>query len=270
VPGSATDRLIDAKIYVNEAHWWVCAVRPFRWARKSPPKQFVSIAQDQVTVVSIAGAVVTLSATLTPSRVGRKFFVDSDGIPHRIASHDDATAILTLVTPYTGSVTSGAGTIFQDELTVATDILAWPDIIDVRSGSRMLVITEHELREMYPANVHGVTRGTRYGAFITDSVLRIAPWTSEVRLFECAYNHRVAPLDFSGNPLTDTPIVPQNFRGIIAWRAEAKLMADKRPEDKRRETAEREVTDLLTAMQNVEAGFHKPRSWVPRGHRVSG
>lgn len=263
------DRLVDAKIYINEAHWWICAARAWRWARKSPPKQFVSIAEDRIPVVSIVGDTVTLTSPLTASRAGRKFMIDSDGIPHRIKTHAPSSATLVLETVYTGEITSGEATIFQDELVVATDILAWPDITDVRTAGDLRLITEVELRRLAPANVHGVTRGVRYGAFITDSVLRIAPWTSEIRLFECSYNVRAEPMDFSGG-VADTPIVPRNFRPIIAWRAEAKLMADKRPDDKRLLTAEKEVNDLLTMMQNTEAGFHKARAFVPRGFRVSG
>ena len=266
---AAGDRQLDAKLYVNEAHWWVCGLRDWRWARKTPPAQFVSIAQDLVTVSSIAGTTVTLSASLAASRAGRKFMVDSDGIPHRVLAHTAATAVLTLATAYTGDTTSGAGTIFQDELTVATDILGWPGVKEVRTGGHMRLISEQELDELRPANVHGVTRGIRYGAFLTDSVLRIAPWTTEARLFECAYNVRAAALTFDAAAATDTPLVPQQFRSLIAWRAEEKVAHDKQDYDRAKRASE-EVQEVLTAMQGVELSFKQPRLYIPRGQRISG
>jgi len=266
---STADRLIDGKLYLNEAHWWLCARRPYRWARKSPPQQFVSIAQDEVTASVIAGATVTLSATLTPSRAGRKFMVDSDGLPHRISAHTAGTDTLTLVTAYTGDATSGAGRIFQDEITVATDILAWPSIIEVRNRSELLLVSEAELRQITAANSRSVDRRVRYGAFITDSVLRIAPWTTAARLFECAYNYRADALTFDGVAGTDTPIVPRTFRQAIAWRAEVKVANDRRDFD-RAKVAQGELDEILASMDAVEIGFQKSRRFVPPGHRVSG
>ncbi|HEY3240081.1 MAG TPA: hypothetical protein VGL92_10990 [Acidimicrobiia bacterium] len=263
------DRLIDAKLYLTDSYWWVCAQRNFRWARKDPPFQFLSIAESLVEVTAIAGSTVTLSANLSPSMAGRKFILDSEGIPHRVSAHVTGTPTLTLVTAYAGDQTSGAARIFQDELTVATDILAFPDIQDLNGGAFVRIIPENELRALAPRNVIGVTRGTRYATFLTDSKIRIAPWTATARLFECAYNARPAPLTYDGVPATDTPIVPQNFRQIIAWRAEWKVAAD-RQDDKRAKQAKAEVDDLLLAMQGADLSFQRPRAFVPKGHRVTG
>ena len=265
---AGADRLIDASLYVNEAHWWVLAQRPWRFGRKDPPLQFVSVAEQLVTVNSIAGSAVTLSAAIATSMAGRKLLLDAEGIPHRIAAHPGGTAAVTLVTSYTGEQTSGAGRIFQDELTVAADILAWPNITELQGGDVELV-PEGMLRDLHPRNVSSGDRTKRYAAFITDSKLRIAPWTSTARLFEVAYNYRPSPLTLDGVAGTDTPVVPRNFRQIIAWRAEERVAHDRR--DKEREkTAKDEVAEVLALMERAELGFARPRSYVPRGHRVSG
>ena len=265
---TVADRLIDAKLYVTEAHWWLCGLRSWRWARKNPPAQFVSIAEDEVTVSTIAGATVTLSATITATRAGRKFLVDADGIPHRISAHTAGSAVLTLATAYTGEATSGAARIYQDELTVASDILGWPDIREVRTGAPLEVIGETELRALAPANSRSVTRNVRYAAFITDAILRIVPWTTEARLFECAYNVRASALTFDGVAATDTPLVPQTFRPAIAWRACVKIAEDRR--DERRKEFQADLDEVVARMQAIEQSFARARQWVPPGHRISG
>lgn len=266
-----SQRVLDAQLYINEAHWWACALRPWRWARRNSIQQFVSVAQEVVTVASIVNDVVTLTAPLATSVDHRKFMLDADGIPHRIVNHTANSASLTLQTPYAAEGTAGPATIFQDELDVPADILAWPHITDVRFGGEFRLVAETALREMSATNNRGVARaGIRYGAFIHDTKLRIAPWTPDRRLFEIAYNVRTAPLDFSGGA-NDVPLVPREFRGIVPWRAEFKVMADKRPEDKKLQTAKAEVDELVARMEAIEMGFATMATRrVPRGQRVSG
>ncbi len=267
---SQADRLTEAKLYLQDAYWWVCRQRPYRWARRNPPLQFTSVAEVEVTVATIAGATVTLSASLASSVEGRKLMLDADGVPHRIGAHAAGSASLTLVTAYTGETTSGAGRIFQDEVTVAGDILAWPTLKEVRTGAHWRIVPEAELDEIAPANTASLTRNVRYAAFITASKIRLVPWTREARLFECSYNYRPSPLTFDGSP-TDTPIVPPDFRAVIAWRAAWKLAHDRdQGSTKRAQALKEEVDDLLQQLQAVEVGFQQPRTYVPRGHRISG
>ncbi len=265
------DRLLDGKLYLNQAYWRVCGLRPWRWARKDPPLQFVSPAEQLVTVSGTSGATVTLSAVIATSMAGRKFMLDNDQVPHRIAAHTANTNILTLVTPYTAYSTStgtGAGRIFQDEIVVSTDVLSYPQIKEVRSGGDVELLSEGQLNEIAPGNTWGVARQKRYAAFITDSKIRIAPWTNEARVFECAYNFRPAPLDFTGGA-GDVPIVPQDKRAVIAWEAAWQVCEDRKERDRAKDFMEmREI--LLKEMEMHEMSFARPRQYVPRGHRISG
>src|ERR1051325_6560228 len=68
---TGADHLIDAKLYVNEAYWDICAIKPWRWARKRD--QFVSEAETTGSVTSISTTTVTLSATIATSKTGFKF-----------------------------------------------------------------------------------------------------------------------------------------------------------------------------------------------------
>ncbi len=265
------DRLIDAKLYINQAYWHICGLRPWRWGRKDPPTQFASIAEILVSVTGIAGPTVTLAAAIATSMAGRKFMLDNDQIPHRISAHAAASNTLTLVTDYTPPSTSpgvGAGRIFQDELVVATDILAYPQIKEVRSGGDVEVMSESQLNEIAPGNVWGVARRKRYAAFISDFKIRLAPWTNEARLFECAYNFRPSPLDFSGGA-GDIPIVPQDHRAVLAWEACYQVAEDRRERERAKDFMEMRDA-VIKELESKEMSFARPRSYVPRGHRISG
>lgn len=258
------DHLIDAKLYINQAYWDLCALKPWRWNKKR--KQFRSTAETTGTVTTISTTTVTLSATVATSMAGRKFMLDSDAIPHRITSHTGGTATVVLEASYTGSNTSGAYTIFEDEIdTGQTDILAFPLVRELHWGDDLKVVPEGELRKEYPRNVFGTTRA-QYAAFITDAKILIAPWTKDARLFEVVYNYRPTALDFAGGA-TDTPVLPQDSRVAIAQRALAKIYADKR--DERLEVVQKELDETLARMSATETTFGKPRLKISRGSRVS-
>jgi hypothetical protein len=264
-PGTTDDRYLDAKGYVQQAYWDLCAMRPWRWCRKRV--QFVSPPASEVAVLSIVGATVTLSAALAATQAGRKFYMNAESIPHRIQAHTAATAVLTLATAYTGTVGAGAATIFQDEVTVAPDILAFPRVKELHTGDDLEVVPEAELDKMAPRNILHHVRAT-YGAFIGPDTLRIVPHTTATRLFECAYNYRPVALTFDANVATDTPIVPQQRRITIGDYALVRLYTDKR--DGRRTQAEADVSLGLQELSGTEISFGKPRTYVRPGQSIGG
>jgi hypothetical protein len=259
------DHLIDAKLYIQSAYWDICALKPWRWARKRT--QFASLASYTGTIGSISDTSVTLGSAIASSVAEYKFIADSDGIPHRISAHTAATTAVTLATSYTGDATSGNYTIFQDEITVASDIMAFPIIKELHWGDSLVVIPEGEMEKMYPRNIWGSTT-SKYATFITDTKIRISPWPLEARLFECSYNYRPDPLTWDGVALTDTPIVPRDSRIAIAQRALAKIYADKR--DARVEVVQAELDETLAKMSASDTTFGKPRIRPNRGSSVSG
>ena len=265
------DRLIDAKLYCTSGYWDFCAWKPWRWARLDPAIQVRSVAKQSVTASLISSATVTLSATIATSQAGRKFYLDSESIPHRISTHVAGTATLTLVTNYAGTATSGAATIFMDEITVTSgdDMLAYPLIQEMHSGNEVVVISEQEFREKFGVNVReadGVTK--RYACFITQNKIRIAPWTTAARLFECSYNQRPAPLTFDSVASTDTPVCPRHQRELIGLFGLRRLMSDKR--DARLKIVDAEIQEKLALYGGNEATFSKPRIYVRRGATVMG
>lgn len=260
-----SDHLIDTKLYIQSAYWDICALKPWRWARKRT--QFVSIAEVTGTVGNISGTTVTLGANISTSMAGRKFYIDSDGIPFRISAHTAGTNTLTLAVSYTGDATSGAFTIFQDEITVASDILAFPMIKELHWGDYIELIPEGEAEKFYPRNLYG-TISARYAAFITDATIRLIPWTKEARLFECSYNYRPDPLTFDGVAATDTPIVPRDNRIAIAQRALSRIYTDKR--DARLQIVQAELDEILSKMSSTDVTFGKPRIRPSPNLTVSG
>lgn len=254
---ASADHLIDAKLYINEAYKDICALKPWRWARTS--KQFNSVAQQEISVTSISTTTVNLSTSISDSMTGRRMFLNSDGIPHRILSHTAATSTLTLESAYTGESTADDGIIYQDTLDICTDFLAFPTVRQLDWGDELTLIQETELFRMYPRNIYGSFRA-RYGAFLfADETLRIriAPWTTDAHLFEITYNYRPDSLTFNSDSTTDVPILPVDSRSAIAHRALVKIFADKR--DQRVEIAQREFSEQIDKMSSVETSANKPR-----------
>jgi hypothetical protein len=261
---TSADHLIDVKLYINSAYWEICALKPWRFNKKR--KQFASIAEVTGSVSSIAGTSITLSATIATTMAGRKIFLDGDGIPHRISAHTAGTDVLTLEAGYTGSLTSGTFTIFQDEVeTGQSDILAYPMIVELHTGDDLMVVPEGELLRQFPRNIQGTTRA-QYAAFISQSAVRLAPWTESARLFEVVYNYRPPALTFDSVVNTDTPVIPQESRIVIAQRALAKMYADKR--DARLEIVQKEMDETLARMSATETTFGKPRIRMAASMRI--
>jgi hypothetical protein len=264
------DRNIDAKLYATGGYWDFCGARPWRWARLDPPIQVLSTAKQAVTANSISGATVTLSATIATTQAGRKFYLDADAIPHRISAHTAGTAILTLVTTYAGSGTSGAGTIFLDELTLTSgdDILAYPLLKEMHAAyDEVTIIGEAEFITKFGRNVQSADSvRRRFAAFITENKVQLGPWPTEARLFECSYNQRPSPLTYDGVAGTDTPVCPRNQRELIGLYGLRRLLIDKR--DKRVEIIDAEIREKLALYSSHEISFSRPRVYVRRGSRV--
>lgn len=262
------DRLIDTKLGINQAYWEIVGLKSWRFARKRV--QFASIGSDAVTVSSISAAtpaVVTLSATIATTRAGRKFYMDGEGIPHRIAAHTAGTNLLTLATAYVGQATTGAGTIFQDEISIGqTDILAFPDLVQLTPYRVFDLIPENQMRAIAPRNTWGGTY-TCYGSFLDASTVRLAPWTERPTLFELAYNRHPPALTFDGTA-NDVPILPQAYRVVIADRALERLYPAKR--DGRGQQMSAFTSDTYNRMVSHELSFAKPRTFVPPGRSIAG
>lgn len=262
---SSADHLLDVKIHVQQAYWEICALRPWRFNRKRV--QFTSVGEITGTVTSISGSVVTLASAISDSVANRKFMLDSDAVPHRIASHTAGSNVLTLSTTYVGPSTDGSFTVFQDEIdTGITDLLAFPVLTELHWGDDIQVVPEGELARRFPRNVYGTVRA-QYAAFLSPSVIRIAPWTKDARLFELSYNYRPASLSFDGSA-NDVPILPQDSRLAIALRALTRLYSDKR--DARLDVVQKEFDETLARLSSVEISFSKPRIYIPDGARVGG
>lgn len=264
---ATSDRLIDARLAINQAYWEICGLRAWRWTRAR--LQFATPGSLAVTVTSVSGVTVELPTGLPATQAGAKLLLGSDDIPHRIAVHTAGSRFLTLEAPYTGTATGGAGTIFRDEVALpVTDLLGSPSLASLDAASTVTLIPEAELREMAPRNTLGLEfSGRRYAAFVDDHTLWFVPWTPTPRLFELAYNRRPAPLTFDGLP-SDVPLVPRDSRVVIADRALERLLPDKR--DARGQAIGAFTSDTYNRLLSRELAFRRPRQYVPPGRSIAG
>lgn len=256
-PKADGDFYLRAQQEINQAYREIAGLRPWRWAQVR--RQFVSEAEHIGTVASVSGSIITLEDAPADSKTGFKFMFDREAVPHRIELHNAGEETLALQTPYAGDETSGPYTIFQDEITVADDVLAHLTVKELHTGDELRACPEAELDYLRPRNTLGHDFAWRY-AQLTPSVIRISPWTIQARLFEARYNVVPDALTFDGVAETDTPLLPVQYRVMLAHRALEVLYPDKR--DARVTIAQQQTQDLLKQMERTEVVAQKAQRYV--------
>lgn len=226
----------QAKLAINTEHRSILGLNQWYFAKKPKPGIITTDAKDAVTVQSIVNRTVTLSAVLSPSRVNRKFYLDSVQAFYRIDAHTSGTAILTLDADYVETPTNGAGTIYQDEYNLATDCLSPWSPMRVRGQWEREVdlINENEFRARHTWNATQAMSAPEDACLIgVDPTgaqtprIQLAPWPSDRVNIEYAYTVNPADLTYDDAPATDTPLIPEPYRWVLYERALSKLFATK-------------------------------------------
>lgn len=226
----------QAKLAINTEHRSILGLNQWYFAKKPMPGIITTVARDQVTVSSISTRTVTLGSALTPSRIYRKFYLDGVQAFYRIVAHTDNTNILTLDADYVETVTSGRGTIYQDEYNLASDCLMPWTPMRVRGQWERFVelIGEPEFRGRYGWNTTSAISIPESAVVIRIDPtgiqiprIQLAPWPSDRINLE--YDYTVNPPDFTfdGNATTDTPLIPQPYRWVLYEKALSKVFATK-------------------------------------------
>lgn len=226
----------QAKLAINTEHRSILGLHAWYFAKKPKPGIITTEAKDAVVVQSISVRTVTLAATLTPSRVNRKFYLDSTQAYYRIEAHTSGTNSLTLDADYVETPTSGAGTIYQDEYNLATDCLRpWSPMRVRGQWERDIdVINENEFRARHSWNATQALSAPEDACLIrVDPTgaqkprIQLAPWPSDRTNIEYDYTTNPADLTYDEVAATDTPLIPEPYRWVLYERALSKLFATK-------------------------------------------
>jgi hypothetical protein len=239
--GSVTGKYAtDTKRFIREVYWAALARARWPFALSPTPGIITTVPKQDVTVLAISSAtpaIVTLSAIITASQTGVKFYLASNQSVYRIAAHTGGTASLTLDAKYVETETAGPAVLYQDEYALPGTCLKvwdplWPrgwqydpiklwdkPTFELRYGRGSWGLGFGRLEaacevnpSAYSASDLGVVRR-----------IRLAPWTEDaVNLeFDYAVFH---DLDFTGSGDGDTPRIPREHRGVILYGANARLM----------------------------------------------
>ncbi len=233
----------DARRAVRTSYWSVLAHARWPWALSPTPNVITTVAKRDVTVLSISGAtpaVVTLSASISTTMAGRKFYLEGNQSVYRVNAHTAGTALLTLDAGYVETETAGPAVIFQDEYQLPSTVLKvwdpfWPrgwqhepiklwdkPLFEQRFGRGAwglgsgIIEAACEINpSAYDNTAQGVIRRVRF-----------APWSDEALNIEHDYTV-FHTLDFSGSGDGDTPRIPKEHREVVAHFATAKLCVSK-------------------------------------------
>ena len=224
-PSTSDDYATLVKANLLVAYWSILGYRPWPWAKAPTPKVVTTEAKVTATVSSISGTTVTLSGNLTPSQAGKKWYLDSQGIVYRVSAHTDNTDTLTLDATYVETVTAGLSTFYQDEYTLATDVIVphgplwlrgqYEGPIDLLEREEFVGRYGRMMSRGSGGLVEAATLLRWYQSGATQApVIQIAPWPEDAVNLEYEYAERHV-LTFDGVAATDTPKVPLEYRWVI-------------------------------------------------------
>lgn len=221
---NVSDYLTSIKRFINQAYIDFLGLYPWPFALKDPPGVIATDAVVSGTATFTKGsAIVTATATISPSMTDRKIYAESDGVPYRISSHTDGSTIITLDSPFTSTTTSATFYIYQDEYTLASDCLK-PWWMWFRDNPQDVIHFDslHYLQATY-ATPHQTSLGPVKVAYIKNNKIRFSSYSTDSKTIEYDYTYDPGDLDFSGSGSVDTPIIPLRYRHFIADIALSKL-----------------------------------------------
>ena len=238
---SSGDYAAEGKRAVRQAYWSILCHARWPWGLATSPNVIAVQAAQRVTVNSIVGTTMTLSANLTPSMVYYKVYLESNQSVYRVLSHTDNTDTVTLDASYVESVTSGPAIFFKDEYALPTSVLRVWDPMWPRGwyDNPIPIIDKPLFEQRYGRGAWGFGSGIIEAACevhpegfdaASDNMIRqvrFAPWCEDALNIEHDYTV-FHDLDFSGTGSTvDTPKVPREHRSVIANLATALLCINK-------------------------------------------
>ena len=263
----------DVKAAIRKEYWEILCLEPWNFALASSPGVITTVAAQDVTVSSISGATVTLSATIATSQAGRKFYLDANQSMYRISAHTAGTATLTLDATYVEDQTSGAATIFQDEYSLASTAMRVWDPLYLRGqfeGELPIIgIKEFKARDGQHISVMGPPEAATEIRRDSSGYMRLqlAPWSEDRVNIE--YDYTVFhDLDFTGAGAGDTPKLPREDRWIIGERALWTLFRNK--DDSLADSAWKRAEAGINSLRDKNLKRGRSRLWSRSGNSLSG
>lgn len=271
---STTDDYADqAKAAIRSNYWELLCLEKWPFAMASSPGVITTVAKSAVTVSSISGSTITLSATIAASMAGRKFYVDSNQAVYRISAHTAGTGTLTLDATYVETETSGAGTIYQDEYALNSNCMKVWSPISLRGQFEggIDIISPDLFKAKY-----GVGQTSAIGVTDAATIIRnnssgnmqiqIAPWSEDRINIEYDYTE-FADLDFSGAGSADTPKLRKEDRWVVAEFALFTVFRNK--DDTLADSAYIRAHRKLEEMKGRLIPYGKPQMWARSGNSLS-
>lgn len=256
-----------AKAAIRQNYWEILQMEPWPFALNPTPGVITTYASQSVTIDSISGATVTLSASIATSMAGRKIYLNALQVIYRITAHTAGTDTLTLDADWVETETSGQATIFQDEYSLSSTCMTlWGPLTLRGNADHEVEVVDHgQFKARHNDGgwaVQGITNiatQIRYDSSGNPQV-QLAPISSDRSVLEYEYT-RFHNLDFTGAGSGDTPIIPLQNRWVIAERSLWTLWRNKNNE--LAASAWNRAEDHLNVMRtrHLPKGS-RPKSWM--------
>jgi hypothetical protein len=213
------------KDWINQRYRQVARMRPWRWLLKRGAITLVEPYADGTVTVSKGSATITGSGTDWGSQmVGQRFKVDGFDEVYKIASVASKTS-LTLETPYQGSTGSGKSyRILYPEYSLASDFDRLLDPHRSFSPYQLVPVGLMEMNRRW--GYHGAEgRPTHYTLAPQNGSLKLLVYPAPDSAGTLYYDYIQAITELSND--SDEPLIPENYRHILADGAYADLLTFK-------------------------------------------
>ena len=265
---STSDDYADqAKAAIRTNYWDILALEPWLFGLNDKPGVIVTTASQAVTVSSITGPTVTLSAAITATVAGQKFMIDGQRAMYRILTHTGGTATLGLDADYVETPSSGPATIFQDEYSLSSTCMTLWGPLSLRGNyeDEIEIVNQQHFKAKYGAGVTSTNAPPDVATQIRfDSSgnprIQLAPWSNSRLVIEYDYS-KFANLTFDGAGADDTPLLPLQNRWVIAERALFTIWRNKN-NDLADSAWKRAEEHLNTMRSRYLSNASRPKSWM--------
>lgn len=265
---STSDDYTDqAKAAIRQNYFEILMLEPWLFGLNPTPGIIVTTASQTVTVLSISGATVTLSANITDTVADQKFMLDGQQAMYRILTHTAGTATLVLDAAYVETPTSGPATIFQDEYNLSSTCMVCWGPLSLRGNyeDEIEIVGQQQFKAKYGAGVTSTNAPPEVATMIRYTSaglprIQLAPWPNSRVVIEYDYS-KFHNLDFAGSGSGDTPLLPLQNRWVIAERALWTLWRNKDNDlaDSAWKRAEEHLNTMRTRYLPKDS---RPRAWM--------
>jgi hypothetical protein len=251
----------EAKRYANRGYFTIIKQFPWLFAEGYPPMSIMTAPKMKLTVTVEQGATIIQTDLPVPNEYGYRIVVENEPVPFRVVP-DPSQALNTVIIPVPYPFSSGENVsafLYRDEY-LTPNVMIGNRLKNISRPHSQIAIVGYEEFDV------SIPTGPSFGAismatYYNEEYLKIGLVPEGPELLELHYSKRPPRLDFSGDGVTDTPILPPDERWMIADYGLYFLMKDHG--DDRADSVAQVAAGRVLEIKDRQISKMSPRMFLP-------